>query len=65
MVLILTSIYVSYAFGIMFGVCEIGQRVSNGFDKIGGEIEVFNWHLFSQSKTENSYDRFNEGTDAY
>lgn len=34
----------------MLGICEIGQRVSNGFDKIGGEIEVFNWHLFSHQR---------------
>lgn len=47
MVLLVTSICVSYAFGLMMGVCELGQRMSNGFDQIDDEIEKFDWYLFS------------------
>lgn len=30
----------------MFGVCELGQRMTNGFGEIDDEIEAFNWYLF-------------------
>lgn len=46
MVLVLMSVYVSYAFGIMFGICEIGQRITDKFDEMDEEIGAFNWYLF-------------------
>ena len=36
----------SYAFGIVPGICEVGQQIYNAFDEIDDEIEAFNWYLF-------------------
>lgn len=40
------SIFVLYTFGIMFGICEFGQRMTNAFERIDNEFESFDWHLF-------------------
>lgn len=46
MMLILMSVFALYAFGTMFGICEFGQLMSNGFNRIDDEIKTFNWYLF-------------------
>lgn len=30
----------------IFVICELGQRVTNGFEDVGYTIEQLNWHLF-------------------
>lgn len=47
LMLFVTIIYSSYAFGIMFVACEFGQRLSNAFEEIDDSIEEFDWNLFS------------------
>lgn len=44
--LFVTIVYASYAFGPVFLVCELAQRLTNGFDEIFDEIVVFKWYLF-------------------
>lgn len=39
--------YVLYAFGNLLVSCEFGQRISNAFEEIDDEIELFDWYLFS------------------
>lgn len=40
------SVYISYSFGIVFGLCEFGQRMTNAFEEIEDEIETFDWYFF-------------------
>lgn len=35
-----------YSFFMVFLVCEIGQRISNSFEKIWSKIDRFNWYLY-------------------
>lgn len=35
-----------YAFGIVFFVCELSERIINAFGKINDIIEQFDWYLF-------------------
>lgn len=37
---------VLYAFGIVFIVCELSQRIINAFGKINDIIDGFDWYLF-------------------
>ena len=45
-VLILTSFYGLFAFGVVFALCEVGQHQSDAFEKINDTIDAFDWHLF-------------------
>lgn len=36
-----------YSFILIFILCELGERVRFGFEKIGNEINNMNWYLFS------------------
>lgn len=36
-----------YAFGIVFLVCELGERASGTFFEISDEIDQLKWYLFS------------------
>lgn len=45
-ILFVTIFYTSYAFGMVFMICELGQRMSNAFEEIEGVIVQFNWYLF-------------------
>lgn len=36
-----------YAFGLVFFVCELGQRLTNAFESNEDTFERFDWHLFS------------------
>lgn len=47
MFLSVMAFYVSYAFGIVLGVCEFGQLLSNAFEGIDDEIQAFEWYFFS------------------
>lgn len=35
-----------YAFGLIFVVCELSQRVTNAFEDLNDVIAEFNWYLF-------------------
>ena len=39
-------IQVTYAFGVMFVACELGQRLNLAFDECNDMIDQFNWYLF-------------------
>lgn len=39
--------YASYAFGVIFFICKLGQRLTDAFGEIGVVIESFQWNLFS------------------
>lgn len=45
--LIVTIFYGFYAFGLWFTICELGQRLTDAFEKIEDVTERFDWHLFS------------------
>ena len=47
MVLLLTSFYGLYAFGVALAICEFGQYESDAFQEIDDEIEAFDWYLYS------------------
>lgn len=49
--LALTMAYVFYAFGMIFLVCELCQRASDEFEKIGDIIGEFHWYLFPDELT--------------
>lgn len=38
--------YASYAFGLVFICCELGQRVSGSFTEINSAVDHLNWYLF-------------------
>lgn len=38
--------YASYAFGLIFITCELGQRLSDAFEEINNQIGKFNWYWF-------------------
>lgn len=40
--------YASYAFGAVFVICELCQRITNSFDEISEKIEAFEWNSFPQ-----------------
>lgn len=44
--LLLTISLVLYAFGTVFIVCELGQRMTDAFGEISDAIGNFNWNLF-------------------
>ena len=46
-ILFATIFYACYAFGMVFMICELGQRISNAFEEIDDVIAQFNWYLFS------------------
>lgn len=39
--------YASYAFGSVFVICELGQRICDAYGEIDDLIEAFDWYLFS------------------
>ena len=45
-ILLVMSIFASYAFGMAFVVCEFGQRLTDAFNEINDSIETFDWYLF-------------------
>lgn len=45
-VLLLTIFYAGYAFGVVFIICELGQRLTDAFEEINDEIDRFEWYLF-------------------
>lgn len=38
--------YGSYGFGLVFTVCELGQRVSHSFTEINSIVDQLDWYLF-------------------
>lgn len=46
MVLLTTILEDSYAFGILFIGCELGQRVSLAFEECREMVNQFEWYLF-------------------
>lgn len=42
----MTIFYASYAVGLIFVACELGQRISDAFEEICDMIEKFNWYSF-------------------
>lgn len=44
-VMLVTISYTCYAFGLVFTVCELGERASGAFVEIYGKIEEFKWYL--------------------
>lgn len=44
--MMVTSIQVIYAFGILFVSCELGQRITIAFDGCSNMINQFEWYLF-------------------
>lgn len=47
MVLFVSSVNALYAFGVVFVICELAQRLTNAFEEIYDEIVAFEWNLFS------------------
>lgn len=47
LVLFVTIFYVVYAFGIILIVCELGQRLTDAFEHVGDEFDIFEWYSFS------------------
>lgn len=45
--LLLAVLYALYGFGIIFVICELGQRLTNAYAQIADEIERFEWYLFA------------------
>lgn len=45
-VLFLILSYAFYAFGMMFTVCELCQRVTDSFDEINNRIMAFDWYKY-------------------
>lgn len=41
--------YVGYAFGLVFTVCELCQRISKSFLKINAIVDQLNWYLFPKN----------------
>lgn len=46
MVLFVTIFYASYAVGLIFVACELGQRMSDAFEEICDLIGKFSWYSF-------------------
>lgn len=46
--LALTLAYVTYAFGMIFLVCELCQRASDEFEEICDTIDQFHWYSFPE-----------------
>lgn len=46
MELLATIFFTSYAFGAVFVICELCQRMSNGCEKFNDTIDQFKWYLF-------------------
>lgn len=42
-----TTFYGFYAFGIVLMICELGQRLTDAFGDVCCAIEGFHWNLFS------------------
>lgn len=40
---------VFYAFGIVFTVCELSERIINSFEQINDVVHQFEWYLFPVS----------------
>lgn len=38
--------YACYAFGVIFSICELGQRLTDAFDVLADTIGNFDWYLF-------------------
>lgn len=47
LVLFVSMFYALYGFGIIFVICELGQRLTNAYGQIAEEIENFEWYSFS------------------
>lgn len=47
LVLFVSMFYAFYGFGLVFVVCELGERLTNAFEQIEYEIEKSDWYLFS------------------
>lgn len=48
-VLLVTIFYASYAFGVVFVICELCQRLTNAFDKITDVFAQLKWYLLSNN----------------
>lgn len=46
MVLLETAVEVFYAFGTIFLLCELGERLTIAYDELECEIEQYEWYLF-------------------
>lgn len=44
--LLLALFYAAYAFGLIFFVCELGQRSEDAFKEIEYSINALEWNLF-------------------
>lgn len=40
------SITMFWAFSIIFGICDFGERLSGTFDEINDVCDMFTWYLF-------------------
>lgn len=38
--------YAFYAFGAVFIMCELSQRITNSFEDMSDKIQSFEWYLF-------------------
>lgn len=43
MIVLLTQMFWAFILSLIF--CEIGEKMSNAFDEIGGEFGYINWYL--------------------
>lgn len=48
LMLITYACYACYAFGLVFTICDLGQRSSNAFDEIADFIWQTQWYLHSK-----------------
>lgn len=44
--LLLTIFFACYAFGSVMVFCELGQRLTDEFEKIDDKVNEFDWYLF-------------------
>lgn len=46
MEIVILSIQLFDSFALVFGVCELGERLSETFEEINGVYDQFAWYLF-------------------
>lgn len=46
LMLLILALEACYAFGFVFVICELCQRVSNAFNDLNDKVFEFNWYLF-------------------
>lgn len=43
----MTVVRTGYAFGLVFTICALGQKLSNDFEEIADLFEQYDWYTFS------------------